>query len=190
MLLEAYVRALTVGEFGNRLSVGDIRSLDLVISPGSTSSTAVPALDTFLADRAQTALAKVGLAEYAFWGRVVEIEERLEKGSLHREALLDCGVPVILVTDGLEAFGMWDLDNPANRRPAVGRHIGGLGILHAALVRSPVLIESFVRARVASIGIVDVMATTHTGAVVRSVDEVNGYECQWPLVLSLEVESR
>jgi hypothetical protein len=111
------------------------------------------------------ALRNTGIAEYAFSGEILEsrsLEDYGAPGVRYQEMLVDCGVPLILVTRGVSPPRVYSLDAAVLDEPKPGDHISGIAILDARVSsRYPHLVERQIVASV--VALEELLVLPHTG---------------------------
>lgn len=156
MTLEVYLERIQVEDFGDPLLIGDLVEVELLGNPGG-HSTAIPPLPAFQPRLSNKSLRKIGIAEYAFSGKILQVETLTDfggEGTVYQEVLVDCGIPVIITSsDGSGFFGA--IPRPGSNLTA-GAHLRGLMLLRARLsFRYPALIERPLKAKVVSLSALD-----------------------------------
>jgi hypothetical protein len=191
MFLHIYVGITELGDYGRPIILNDEIELDLVGNPGSTAGIEVFALDTYLANQGVRSLRRTGLAEYAFSGRILDVKSRRHRRIpeiVRREILLDCGIPVIFATQGIEGISPLDVDQPTNKQPTIGRFLSGLMILQGSWsIREPPLVSAPVRAKIASLAVVDLFPRAEPPGRVLEREAVETRDTMLPIIMGIEV---
>lgn len=192
MLLHAYVDRLQLGAVGHPpLSVGATIQVTLVGNRGSTVGSTLRSLDCYIADEGRKALVRTGIAEYAFSGEIlVARSKKLGKGLVYREALLDCGIPLIFAEHYSPGNVPRDLVHPSNKELSPGRYLSGLMLLHAHVVwsfRDPPLIKHHIEASIRSLSIVELTPSAETLAGLREQQTIDSASAILPAVVGIEM---
>jgi hypothetical protein len=191
MLVHVYVNSDQIGDFGYPpLTIGQDLHLTIVGNPGSPIGVEIPVFDCFLADKGNKTLIRTGLAEYAFCGEILEVRRQDRwNGRVYHEALIDCGVPIILVTREFQDFKVIDLDDGSSKELSRGRYVSGLTWLTGLIsFRYPEpLIDKVLRAKVASISVIDLSPTAEVFPGLRAERSIDSYKARQPIILGIEV---
>jgi hypothetical protein len=149
----------------------------------------VPVLDCYIANEGKKALVRTGLAEYAFCGEILEVrKEERRKAFFYQEALIDCGVPIILAAKGFPGIAATDLHDLSSKELSRGRYLSGLVWLNGLIsYREPKLIEQRLRARVASIAVIDLLPKAEPFAGLREEQSIDSYSARLPIILGVDV---
>lgn len=192
MLIEAYVEGFQAGEIGRPIRVGDVLLLSILASPGSALGPETPLFDAYVTPRGKRALKKVGLAEYVFSGRVEAVTCRAAtfwESIIYREVLVDCGIPVLFVTHGVEASVPFNLRNPQSREIIEGDYLGGLASFHASMGLIRPVIGRSVRAKTTKILRIDLNPSSPGFGSLTEVEATTGDSSPYqPLVLEIDIE--
>lgn len=191
LLLSVYVDSVQVGAFGYPpIEIGREIDLTLVGNPGSTMGVEVPSLCSFVADKGKKALIRIGLAEYAFSGLILEVRYQTRSGFTYREALVDCGFPLVFVTHGIPGIHPLDLDDPTKGEVSRGRYLSGLMFLSGQIsFRSsdPPLIKAELKSRVKAISVIDLRPDSMTLGGLKEVESLDSATASLPALLGVEV---
>lgn len=194
MHLDVYISVLQVQDFGQELIVGHAISLELVGNPGNTLGVSVPALDTFMADEGKKQLLRTGIAEYAFSGEIRQTVSQQMPGNIvgqeifYVETLLDCGLPIVFVTQGISTISPDDFDRRGNREFIVGRYLSGLMSLRGHIsFREPALISAEIQAKIVSISVIDLAPKAVRVSATEEHHSVDPRGIYLPIVLRIDV---
>ncbi|MGQ0569910.1 MAG: hypothetical protein ACT4P5_10330, partial [Armatimonadota bacterium] len=109
-------------------------------------------------------------------------------GLVYREALIDCGIPIVFATHGSLGIAPYDLASPSNHELVRGRYLSGLMLLKAIIsYRDPVLVKQELKAEIVSIEVANLLPNAETLARLSKEQAVDPQSAQLPAILEIEV---
>lgn len=194
MKIDVFVSSLQVEDFGASISVGDRLPVELIGYWGGALGQEVQSLPSFQGSHGRETLRRIGLVEYAFCGKILACERLANFGAdglTYTEVLVDCGVPVVLVTHGVQNAFALNLDEPKDSGISLGRYLSGLMLLNARIsFRYPSLIERELNSIVLSISLLDLSPSSAVLGEAQHVKFVNGRHTKMPVILGLELQGQ
>jgi len=189
--LRLLVSALQAEDLGTTIAIGDRIPIEVLGFWGGALGQEVQSLPAFYSSTpGNKSLRSIGIAEYAFSGEVIErksLEDYGAPGVRYQELLVDCGVPLILVTRGTSPIQALNVDTRTLGEPKTGHHVTGLAILDARIAfRYPTLIEREISAAVVGLEELNLLPRSEAFGETRPCHSSADRDKGMPFIITVE----